>query len=498
MIKAFVFDLDDTLFPETEYVRSGFRTVAEYFGKTYGVKEAYPKLQRLFAENAKGVFDRLCEEEKLSEGAKKEAIDIYRTHRPENLPYADGAEELLKHLRKNGYRLGIITDGRPFAQQAKIDALGVADLVDEIIITDALGGEEYRKPNPYAFRLMTEKLGVKAEETVYVGDNPQKDFAIKKYLPVTTVRVLGQGLYGNVEYFEGIMPDVIIRSIGEIKEIKDMLSMNKNREEGFEKIVYDEQTKEIFDFIHKKSLELLKEITDVADRTGVKVFPYSGSMLGIIRDGGFIPWDDDIDVLMTRGDFEKFCIEFQKSVSEDKIFSNKGDKLYTLKFKDSVYFGDLELKGIGIDFFILDSLSDKKWKRKLQLFGNKVMQGMLKTKPAWSKYSFKEKILVFGTKTVGCCLTNNAKQKLYKKICDAKEDNSRYYFVSNGGYYFLKLEFERKWFDNGKEIDFFGCRMYLPEEAEKQLEMIFGDWRTPVEGQKRASVHVLARRCEQL
>lgn len=217
MIKAFVFDLDDTLFPEKEYVRSGFRTVAEYFGKTYGVKDAYPKLQRLFAENAKGVFDRLCEEEKLSEGAKKEAIETYRTHRPENLPYADGAEELLKHLRKNGYRLGIITDGRPFAQQAKIDALGVTDLVDEIIITDALGGEEYRKPNPYAFRLMTEKLGVKAEETVYVGDNPQKDFAIKKYLPVTTVRVLGEGLYADKEYLYGIKPDITINNLQELK-----------------------------------------------------------------------------------------------------------------------------------------------------------------------------------------------------------------------------------------------------------------------------------------
>ena len=58
---------------------------------------------------------------------------------------------------------------------------------------------------------------VKAEETVYVGDNPQKDFAIKKYLPVTTVRVLGEGLYADKEYLYGIKPDITINNLQELK-----------------------------------------------------------------------------------------------------------------------------------------------------------------------------------------------------------------------------------------------------------------------------------------
>ncbi len=194
MIKAIVFDLDDTLIPETEYVKSGFRAIAEEFGS-----ELYEKLWKLFCEDRKNVYQRAG----FSEEICKRCIEIYRNHFPD-IRLDKSTEEVLLNLKKNGYKLGVITDGRPVGQRNKIKALALDKIMDCIIVTDELGGEEFRKPNPKAFELMREKLNVEFYEMMYVGDNPKKDFYIGSIYPITTVRLFNQGIHSNVEYFENI------------------------------------------------------------------------------------------------------------------------------------------------------------------------------------------------------------------------------------------------------------------------------------------------------
>ena len=60
-------------------------------------------------------------------------------------------------------------------------------LVDYIIVTDELGGVEYRKPNPRAFETMKEKLGVEYSEMCYVGDNIKKDFVAPEKLGMRSI-----------------------------------------------------------------------------------------------------------------------------------------------------------------------------------------------------------------------------------------------------------------------------------------------------------------------
>lgn len=98
--------------------------------------------------------------------------------------------------RHFGYKIGIITDGRPEGQRAKIEALGLEKLVDQIIVTDELGGVEMRKPNPTSFCLMSELLGTEYKDMCYVGDNAQKDFIAPLQLNMRCLWVRnGEGLY---------------------------------------------------------------------------------------------------------------------------------------------------------------------------------------------------------------------------------------------------------------------------------------------------------------
>lgn len=194
-LEAVVFDLDDTLYSEKEYVRSGYREVAKLLSEIQNTEE---KMWSFF-EQGFSAIDKLLETEGISSDViKQKCVQTYRNHIPEIHLY-DGVHELLISLRKNGYKLGIITDGRPEGQRAKIKALGLGDYVDRIIITDELGGPQFRKPNSKAFVLMKECLKVPHERMCYVGDNVRKDFIVPEKLKMKSIWFQNEdGLYNDV------------------------------------------------------------------------------------------------------------------------------------------------------------------------------------------------------------------------------------------------------------------------------------------------------------
>lgn len=216
MIKAVIFDLDDTLCPEIAYVRSGFATVARAVKDS--VEDSERQLMCLFKENQKNVFDRFASKNGLTSTDVVRFVEIYRNHTP-SISLSYKVKEVLINLRGKGYALGVITDGRSFGQRKKICALGLDNLVDKIIVTDELG-IEYRKPHPKAFELMCATLNVLPQEAAYVGDNPQKDFAVKKYLPITTIQYYSaSGMYTDTEYRDGIIPDYRITDLSELTRL---------------------------------------------------------------------------------------------------------------------------------------------------------------------------------------------------------------------------------------------------------------------------------------
>lgn len=191
-LKAVIFDLDDTLYSEKEYVRSGYQKIAEVLPQ---VENAVEKLWNLFEEKKPAIDELLKQENIQLEEVKQACLQAYRYQIPDIHLY-EGVAELLKEFRKKGLKLGIITDGRPEGQRAKLQALGLEKLVDCIIVTDEFGGPEYRKPNPIAFQTMKEKLDVEYREMCYVGDNIKKDFISPQQLGMRSIRFLNKdGLY---------------------------------------------------------------------------------------------------------------------------------------------------------------------------------------------------------------------------------------------------------------------------------------------------------------
>ena len=181
-LKAVIFDLDDTLYSEKEYVRSRYHAIANALPQVEQLEE---KLWTAFEQKKPAIDAVLIDEGIYTEELKQQCLSIYRSHRPA-IHFYEGAKELLCQLRYDGYKLGVITDGRSEGQRAKVKALGLDELVDYIIITDELGGVEYRKPNKTAFVKMRELLDVPFKEMCYIGDNVKKDFAAPDALGMKT------------------------------------------------------------------------------------------------------------------------------------------------------------------------------------------------------------------------------------------------------------------------------------------------------------------------
>lgn len=225
MIKAVIFDLDDTLISEMDYVKSGYKVIAKKIKERYnleiGEQEIYCSLMKLFDENSKNVFNRLLDEYKLSYNKDYiiELVNCYRNHIPD-IKFFDDVIPCLKDLRKQNIKLGIISDGYKMTQRNKLKVLDVEKLFDKIILTDELG-KDYWKPSTKAFEIIKEYFNIQYDEMMYIGDNPQKDFYIKKYYPIYTMRIHRKNeIYIKEEYLEGIKEDKLIYSLKEIELTK--------------------------------------------------------------------------------------------------------------------------------------------------------------------------------------------------------------------------------------------------------------------------------------
>ncbi|MBQ8291220.1 MAG: HAD-IA family hydrolase [Clostridia bacterium] len=195
-IDGVIFDLDDTLYSEKQYVKSGYRKIAAAFPQIEAMEE---KLWACFLNRQKAIDTVLENEGIYTIENVVRCVEIYRFQAPE-IDLYEGVREMLLRIKASGKKLGMITDGRSEGQRAKIEALRLAPLFDEIIVTDELGGIEFRKPCEKAFILLAERLGVSLENSVYIGDNPNKDFIAPEKLGMKSVWFQNaDGIYYNAE-----------------------------------------------------------------------------------------------------------------------------------------------------------------------------------------------------------------------------------------------------------------------------------------------------------
>ena len=219
--KVIIFDLDDTLISEKDYIESGYRHISQILSERLdkNKSEVYELLYKLLNESPNKVFNRLFDKMDVSYSRNTilELVEEYRNHIPKIIFYDDVLPSL-KLLKSRDIKTGIITDGYANAQRQKLKAVGAINYFHKIIVTDELG-REYWKPHPKSFEIMKETFDVEYDEIVYVGDNPKKDFYISSVYPIQTIRIRREnGVYTTNEYYKNIKENISISTLKEVIE----------------------------------------------------------------------------------------------------------------------------------------------------------------------------------------------------------------------------------------------------------------------------------------
>lgn len=223
-----VFDLDDTLYPEIDYVKSGIYSVAKYLSKKYNLDAEEINIEMFTDLNLNGrglIFNNILHNYNIySKIELKNCLSVYRKHKPKIRLYKEAEKFLCTHQYIDKY---IITDGNINVQRKKIEALGLKKYFKKTIPTYQYG-INHSKPSTLCFEKIIKWENCEPSDLIYVGDNPNKDFVNIKKIGIRTIRVLTGG-FKEIKLDNHFEAEIIIKSLDKlnINLINELENENK-------------------------------------------------------------------------------------------------------------------------------------------------------------------------------------------------------------------------------------------------------------------------------
>lgn len=214
-----IFDLDDTLYEEKQFVFSGYLEVAKWISQfsNTNYKIIFDFMVSDFYNNGRGlVFDNALNQFYVKNKKNiKKCLSIYRLHKP-NIKLDKNIKTLLKYLALSN-ELYIVTDGNKIVQNNKIKSLNLDQYVKKAFITYRYGLKS-SKPSLNCFEMIRKIENSKWNSLVYIGDNPNKDFVNLNKVGAITIRVL-QGDYAKTKATSEYDAKYKINNLTELKAL---------------------------------------------------------------------------------------------------------------------------------------------------------------------------------------------------------------------------------------------------------------------------------------
>ena len=252
--------------------------------------------------------------------------------------------------------------------------------------------------------------------------------------------------------------------------------------------------------LKKIELEIFRHFIEICNENSLRYFVVGGTALGAVRHKGFIPWDDDIDVALPRGDYEKFLIAAQKSLPSNMFLQTYiTDKNYPnpfakLRQSDTAFIEKSTSKikmnhGVYVDIFPLDGYSRSGIKGKLLGLKEKILKISVASVFVSGNIS-KNKFRAIVKRAIARLLPDyrasvRRLDTMYKKI--PYEDAE--IIVKFCGAWAEKEIMPKAYFGDGIEGEFEGIKVVLPEKTHEYLTALYGDYMTLPPEEERVGHH---------
>ena len=235
-------------------------------------------------------------------------------------------------------------------------------------------------------------------------------------------------------------------------------------------------------------LSMFKEVDKLFRENGIRYSLGGGSVLGAVRHNGFIPWDDDIDLMVDRENYAKIIELFGKGEHGTRFVLNKILWVYRIQDKDDK---SGSIMTPTIDIFVIDNYPDNAFVAKFKLIMIKLLQGMMKTEKTERKLSAFYRFCLFVTRIFGKLFTHNFKFKLYDRIARiGNGKKSRLVTCYFSPFSYLKFRFDNTLMDEIVDHEFEDTVAPIVAEYDKYLTVPYGDYMTPPKEEDRVSQHV--------
>lgn len=262
--------------------------------------------------------------------------------------------------------------------------------------------------------------------------------------------------------------------------------------------------------VHEVNLKLLKEIDRICRKYKIQYALDAGTLLGAVRHGGFIPWDDDVDVVMTRANYEMFLKVVRRELADGMTFIEPNqyhdgkaffdfvprilyDKSQKFAESDKMAFYDDKISRLWVDIFILDALPDGKLAKKLTKLSHCVVYGLAlghRYKIDYSDYQGMMKLFVGVLSNIGKLIPFSATYKIWQKLClRNRNKKTSGYFYTNYAPNWYYVEMKREWSDKVKTMPFADTEFYVPAGWEHCLSQLYGDYRKLPPKEKQVPEH---------
>lgn len=235
--------------------------------------------------------------------------------------------------------------------------------------------------------------------------------------------------------------------------------------------------------IHKVLLQAALSFDKICRKNGINYALHGGTLLGAERNHGFIPWDDDFDVSMTRSDYQKL-----QKVAERLPEGFELDK-------KTMWFPRLVLRTEDnlayIDILIWDYISSNQAIQKIKITLLRFFQGMLKTHIEYKKFNIFYKILLYITHVIGGLFSQNVKLKMFNYLCkNAFIGDKKCIHRSNDAYLGVSYIFDSTYMDDYCDIEFENHLFMVNKRYHEFLERNYGpDYLTPPPQCERVPEH---------
>lgn len=256
------------------------------------------------------------------------------------------------------------------------------------------------------------------------------------------------------------------------------------------------------DTIQDRGLKILLKIDKVCEKNNIKYFLEGGTLLGAIRHGGFIPWDDDVDLIMLRDDYERF-ISISNGELPEQYFvqTNESDKNFPFGFarvldRNSRFPDGTNVKfetGFCIDIFPIDNAHDIKLIHNINLFKIKLIQGLSKSKISLEIENYNNAIARFAVKvtsTIGRLFSTRSLMNLQKKIAlSSNEKETKYKCCYSYPFSYLSCLFPSDAYKEIEMVKFEGHPFPVPKKWDNILTILYGDYMTLPPIEERVPLH---------